>query len=92
MIVKLSCDIICKHFVLQPSYRLWIDDNLLSERRYVCNPKSEFIREQCDLNIESGDHKIRLEPLTFDTFLLYRTKINERVIAFIDNHTALFTI
>lgn len=92
MIVKLSCDIICKKFTKNAAYRLWFDDILLSERKYICKPGVEFIREQCEINASPGLHEIRLEPLTEDKFLLYKTKIDGRVIAFSTDKSASFKI
>jgi hypothetical protein len=92
MIINLICDILCKDYKEPPIYRLWFDNTLLSERKYICKSKKEFIREKCQLNIEPGQHKIRLEPISNHVFTLYKTKVEGRVIAFTDPTTAVFKI
>lgn len=92
MIVDLNCDILCSTYNESPIYRLWFDDLLIAERKYICKPQRQFIREKCQLDIESGSHKIKLEAISNHIFTLHKTKINGRVIAFTDANTAIFKL
>lgn len=45
------------------SYRLFVDQELVAERRFVWDHNSKYIREQMTLNLAPGAHPIRIEEI-----------------------------
>lgn len=93
MIIKLSCDIIglekdmCKG---HNAYRLWLDGILLTEKKYLYD-LGFFIREYCELDLPIGEHHLILEPVK-GKIILYRTKVNDRLVSFMDDFHAAFRL
>ena len=61
-LVVMSVDIYCdnshgKH----PYYRLWVDNELLTERTWVWPTYEIFIQENIEVDIEPGEHHIRID-------------------------------
>jgi hypothetical protein len=45
-----------------PIYRVYVDDNLLTERDFIWN--NSFIRENIIVNLEPGEHSVKVEQTT----------------------------
>ena len=60
-LVELSVDVLCKWGPYSPSYRLYVDNNLLTERTYVWNNEEAYIKENIVVNIDPGEHTLTLE-------------------------------
>lgn len=60
--VKISVEVTCKWAVKPPAYRIYVDDDLLTERSYIWGP-NQFVKENIIVNIDAGPHTFRLEPV-----------------------------
>ena len=61
--VVLSVDIHCDWKVNPPMYRLYVNDELFTERNYVWQA-SEFVTENLSLNAPPGEYELRIETPT----------------------------
>jgi len=58
----IAIDVHCKNLHgKQPYYRLYVNDDLLTERTWIWPSYEIYIREHIEVNIESGDHYIRIK-------------------------------
>lgn len=46
-----------------PTYRIWVNDNLYTEREFWINPLEDMIVENIIVEIEPGEHTITLEKV-----------------------------
>jgi hypothetical protein len=46
-----------------PTYRIWVNDNLYTEREFWTNSLENFIIENIILEVEPGDHTITIEKV-----------------------------
>lgn len=46
-----------------PTYRIWVNDNLYTEREYWPNCSINYIEEQMIIEVQPGKHKITLEKV-----------------------------
>lgn len=44
-------------------YRLYVDQDLITERSFIWDKTCQFIRENLILNLDEGLHTIRIEPV-----------------------------
>ena len=65
-----SVDIFCNWTGDPQSYRVYVDNDLLTERTYQWDNSENFITEFIVLNVEPGLHKFKVEPVnqSFDGF------------------------
>ena len=68
--VNVSVDIFCYWTGDPQAYRIYVDDDLLTERTYHWDNSEYFITEFIVLDVEPGQHKFKIEPVTpgFDGF------------------------
>jgi hypothetical protein len=67
--VSISIDLLCKWREDEdppPVYRLYVDDDLLTERTYIWRNSDQYIREKIVVYLEPGLHKVKIEPLNPD--------------------------
>jgi hypothetical protein len=58
--VRVVCNIACKWEGLPPIYRLYIDDELFTERTWTW-PDDHYLREEIQIDAEPGEYNIRYE-------------------------------
>lgn len=61
--VSISVDIFSAWREIPHAYRIYIDNDLLTERTYIWNNSEQFIKEHIIVNLEPGIHKLRLESV-----------------------------
>jgi hypothetical protein len=61
--VSITVDVMCKWAVEPPAYRLYVNDELLTERTYIWDNSEQYVKEHIVVNLESGVHTLRLEPV-----------------------------
>jgi len=62
MIVKIEASVYCNIIDAEnTAYRLYIDNDLYTERTFVWNRRDTYIEECSYADLEPGDHKIRVE-------------------------------
>jgi hypothetical protein len=60
--IELTCEVRCLDEAENQSYRLYIDDDLITERTWIW-PYHFRIKEHIHINIEPGEHTIRVESV-----------------------------
>jgi hypothetical protein len=64
--ILVQVDLHCKWEKSPPMYRLYVNDELFSERNYIWQA-GEYIRENLVMNAPSGSYRIRIEtPSNFN--------------------------
>lgn len=61
--VDIVFDLYCKHNDHPVRYRVYVDNDLLTERDFVWPGSQYYIEEVCVANLETGKHNIRIENL-----------------------------
>jgi hypothetical protein len=56
----LTVDVYCTRGEGAPAYRLFVDGDLLTERNWAWPAYEVFIRENIEVEVESGSHNIEL--------------------------------
>ena len=87
--IKITADIYCnRNFKplefatdAQKSYRVYVDDDLLTERTYIWDNNEVFIQEIVSVGLEPGPHEFRIVPAFpyYDVFNFKNFTINGTV-------------
>jgi hypothetical protein len=60
--VKLVVDVYCKDKLdTSPVYRVYVDNDLLTERTWIWPEYEIFIKENIEVNLEPGNHTVTIE-------------------------------
>lgn len=61
---QITLDIYCEAgYQQEPVYRIYVDQDLLTERTWSWPRHEQYIQEVMTVNLESGTHQVRVEPL-----------------------------
>ncbi len=84
---EISLDVYCRWIVTTYAYRIYVDDDLLTERTYVWNNNSQFVRENIVVYLDPGEHTIRIEPVNplFKGFRYENVHINKQPTNIVNN-------
>jgi hypothetical protein len=63
MITPISIDVYCNDSDGSPAYRVYVDDDLLTERTWSWPSFEIFVKEQLVVDIDPGFHKVRIENI-----------------------------
>jgi hypothetical protein len=74
----LNLDLYCLDPSIQPSYRLYLDEDLLVERNYIWDNATHFLRERCELRLEPGEHKIAIQAQNPEIFVIKNVTLNSK--------------
>ena len=94
--VRVVCNVACKWEGLAPIYRLYVNDELFTERMWLWNDDF-YLREEIQIEAEPGDYNIRYELVPPNLAELLVTKpvvaygpgsVTEQGILRIENATA----
>ena len=58
--VCVDVDIWCKYNEAPPTYRVYLDDELLTERTFIWDSKNQYIREHIEVDVEPGYHEVKV--------------------------------
>lgn len=85
--VPISFNVYCKWDVTPPVYRIYVDDDLLTERTYIWNNSEHYIKEHILVNLEPGVHSLRVVHVDseINRFKFYNLKINDAPVALVNN-------
>lgn len=61
--IDIQFDLWCKWAKAPPTYRLYCDNDLLTERTYTFDNKQAFVRELAKVVLEPGEHEFVVENL-----------------------------
>ena len=73
---KLTVDVFCKNSESKPQYRLYLDQDLLTERTFKWVHTERYISEQCGVNLTPGVHKIWIDGPDCELFELKNAVVN----------------
>lgn len=74
---KIIVDIYADWDETPPRYRVYVDDDLLTERDFTWD-NSIYIRENILVNLESGSHRLRIEQCNkFGSIRTENVKVND---------------
>ncbi len=61
--IAISVDVYCDWQGVSPRYRVYVDDYLLTERRYIWDNKELYVREHIVVELPSGTHYVKIQPV-----------------------------
>jgi hypothetical protein len=59
--VRVLCDIHCKWEGLPPNYRVFVNDELFTERTWIWEDEAVYLEEMLQIEADPGEYKIRHE-------------------------------
>lgn len=59
----ITVDIYCNWEADPQAYRIYVDDDLLTERTYLWRNTDQYVQENIVISVEPGTHTFRLEPV-----------------------------
>lgn len=71
-LVIVSFDLFCQWSERAPTYRIYVDNELQTEREYKFNNKEVYLNERIPLYLEPGEHKIVVENLSHSAIFTTR--------------------
>ena len=76
--IRIEVDVLCDWQSEPQAYRLYIDNDLYTERTYIWHNPNQWVREIMVAELESGQHTIKLLPVNskFSGFRLSNFAIN----------------
>lgn len=79
----ITVDIYCSWDAQPQVYRIYVDNELLTERTYLWRNPDQFVRENIVISAEPGDHEFKLESVdtNFTGFQWQNFTINNQPIA-----------
>lgn len=85
--ITINADIRARWINGMPSYRLWVDHELICERTFWPNPSKYCIKENFTVAVKQGKHKLILEQINLDygTVIMNSVSINK-----LENNTETF--
>lgn len=57
---ELTVEVSCANSDNTPSYRILVDNDLITERTWIWDHKSTFIKEHIFVNLEPGRHVVKI--------------------------------
>lgn len=57
----IDVDVWCKWDTTPPAYRVYVDDQLLTERTFIWETSRHYIREHIEVYLDNGWHELRIE-------------------------------
>lgn len=60
---NLTVDIYASYSDIPPRYRIYVDNNLLTERDFIWTPHDYYVQENIFVNLEPGVHTIAIEQV-----------------------------
>lgn len=78
----ISIDVFCNQTPTGNSiYRVYVDNDLLTERNWIWSAYDTYIKEHIEVNLEPGNHVIRLDNCnTPNNFTFKNVTVNKQVI------------
>jgi hypothetical protein len=78
--VEVQFDLYCHWSHNAPTYRVYVDDDLITERSFVWQGYKNYIRENFAIAVKHGEHSIRIENISPNTakFTVKRVRVDER--------------
>jgi len=62
--VSITVDVFAQYTDIQPVYRIYVDDDLMTERTYIWDNKEQYVRENIIVFLDSGLHTFKIEKVS----------------------------
>ena len=63
---ELVIDVHCQYGGQSPRYRIYVDNDLITERSFIWSSVKQYIEEHIIVNVQPGQHSIRIENVDPD--------------------------
>lgn len=70
---QLAVDVLCDWLGYAPSYRLYLDEDLITERTYIWDNTSQYVREHISVILTPGRHNLTVAPVKSQTIASFNT-------------------
>jgi len=60
----ITADVYARWIDKPPTYRVYVDNELLTERDFIWSGHDMFIRENIVVNLEAGNHNLKIEQVS----------------------------
>lgn len=88
MEVEISAEIHCEWDQQAPVYRVYVDQDLLTERTYRWINPEQFVCERIIVNLEPGIHKLEIQsvnPADQSKFSVRNVHVNHQLVPYVNN-------
>jgi hypothetical protein len=87
----ITVDLYCNWEVEPQAYRIYVDQDLLTERTYFWRNSEQYVQENIIVNIEPGQHYLKIEPVNkeFSGFYYTNFAVNKEIRPI---HAGAFTV
>lgn len=58
--VCIDVDVWCKYIDTPPIYRVYVDDEMLTERTFIWSSTNQYIREHIEVYLDKGAHEVKI--------------------------------
>lgn len=84
---KLEIDLFCNIRRDKVAYRLYVNDELMTERDYIWDNEKEYISENISLNLTKGMHSVIIENINPENgeFYINTIRINGKITTIYNN-------
>jgi hypothetical protein len=65
-VTSLTVDVYCTRSEGSPSYRIFVDDELLTERTWVWPAYENYVTEHVDVDVAAGAHRLEVKECNCD--------------------------
>ena len=81
MHVCIDVDVWCQHTDSSPVYRVYVDNDMLTERTFIWPGARNYITEHIEVDIEPGVHQVRIENCSGHgvTFIADNIRVNGQI-------------
>ena len=62
-LVSIAVDVSCSYTGTPPVYRVFVDSELLTERSFIWDSQTQYVREHIQVNLSPGAHWLSIEQL-----------------------------
>jgi hypothetical protein len=75
---KITVDLYCNWTAEPKAYRVYFDDDLLTERTYLWRNTEQYVQENIIVYAEPGQHSLKITPVdrSFGGFLMGKVTVN----------------
>jgi hypothetical protein len=93
MSTTISIDVYChKNWDSSPVYRIYVDDDLLTERTWQWPAYETYIKENIEVDVDSGTHRIYIENCSPNSNINFKNlTVNGQLISTEDQQESAFT-
>lgn len=85
--IIITADILCDWPEGKMGYRVYVDEDLLTERTYIWRNNEQLVREHIIVNLEPGTHTLKIESANpkFKGFSYKNVTVNKQPVELVNN-------